>query len=403
LARREVPYYRRADRRCIEDYPVLDKRTIWDNLAALQAEGAAPIGSGHPDAAMATTSGSSGRRLKVYVDRGAQAWGLAATWFGELWPGSPGNSSLGLTDGTAFLWGASDYNSGAAVAKRKRIRNLLRNERSYPCFTLNASQVRSYHAELHRHKPARIIGYVSNLVRFAQLANEQGLSPLSCAKVVPTAEQLDGFSRGVIDSQFQAPLRERFGGREIGAVAQQCEHGQWHLFSLLAYPEVLRDDGSIAAHGSGQLLLTRLTNRRMPLIRYNIEDRVVIPPPGGPPCPCGRPFPLMTALQGRELDLLRFADGTTLHGLAIAECFRGSDVLQFIFVQDSAVSGSLLIVPGPGFDTVTREQIEGKLTKRLAGRLEAATKIVDQIPAELSDPNHSGKARQVVCLASADG
>jgi len=66
------------------------------------------------------------------------------------------------------------------------------------------------------------------------------------------------------------------------------------------------------------LLVTNLVNRTQPLIRYQLTDRVTMLKEA---CPCGRPFPLLAAVDGRSDDLLKLRgrDGgvVTVHPLAI--------------------------------------------------------------------------------------
>ena len=60
-----------------------------------------------------------------------------------------------------------------------------------------------------------------------------------------------------------------------------------------------------------RLLVTNLLNRTQPLIRYELDDLVTASPE---PCPCGRPFPLLAAIEGRSDDILELparGGGTT--------------------------------------------------------------------------------------------
>ncbi len=392
-ARRQVPYYRTLDRKSLDDYPILDKRLITENFAALQAAGAERRGAG-----VISTSGSSGRSLVVLHDRHEQAWRLAIGWYGEALPGRPGEPEIGMFDGTGYLWGASDLRSGGIHELRKRMRYALRREAVYGCYLLTREKTAAYHADLLARRPARIMGYVNNLRSFAQFAAELGLPPVPARKVIPTAEQLDPLSEQIIAPAFDAPLRQRYGGRECGGIAVQCEHGSWHLFSCSLYPEVLLDDGTIAPHGSGQLVLTSLSKKLMPLVRYNIEDRVVLPPLDGPGCACGRPFPLLSALEGRQVDYIRFADGSTLHGLCVAEALRAMPVREFVFVQDEVDRARLLVVPYPEFDEAMLKRALDKLQTWIAGRIRVEGELLPELPLALTDPAGNGKRQQCVNL-----
>ena len=85
-------------------------------------------------------------------------------------------------------------------------------------------------------------------------------------------------------------MLQRYGCREAGDIAHQCEHGTWHINTDHLHCEVLRNDGSIGTTGKGRLLLTKLYNDLMPLVRYDVEDLVELTNDG---CPCGRCLPVM--------------------------------------------------------------------------------------------------------------
>ncbi|MCC7477484.1 hypothetical protein IT575_03405 [bacterium] len=393
-AARTVPFFSQQGRRTLEDYPVLSKQQIHLNFHQMQSSAADRRGSG-----VVSTSGSSGQALRVLHDREEQAWRLATGWYGECMPGRPGEAPIGLFDGTGYLWGASDLRSGGIHEIRKKLRYWLRREAVYPCYMLSSEKSAAYHADILLRQPARVMGYVNNLRSFAQFCRALDLPPLPARKVIPTAEQLDPFSAEQIQQAFDAPLRQRYGGRECGGIAAQCEQGNWHLFTCNLYPEVLLDDGSIAPHGSGQLLLTSLNKRLMPLIRYNIEDRVVLPPLDGPPCACGRPFPRLESLDGRVVDYIRFADGSTLHGLCVAEALRAMPKREFIFVQDEVDRARLLVVPFEEFEESHLQLALERLQNNwIGGRIQIEGHIVPELPLQLVDPFGNGKRLQCLNL-----
>jgi phenylacetate-coenzyme A ligase PaaK-like adenylate-forming protein len=67
---------------------------------------------------------------------------------------------------------------------------------------------------------------------------------------------------------------------------------------------------------SKTVLLTNLSNRVQPVLRYNLGDRITVRPD---PCPCGSPFPAIQ-VEGRTDEILRFraADGSLVPILPLA-------------------------------------------------------------------------------------
>jgi aspartate 1-decarboxylase len=105
--------------------------------------------------------------------------------------------------------------------------------------------------------------------------------------------------REAIEEGFGVPLFDRYQMREFSAIAMECpEHRGLHIFADLVHVEVLREDGSPAAPGeAGEVVVTGLTGRYMPLIRYRTGDLAVR---AGAPCPCGRGLPLLERIEGRR-------------------------------------------------------------------------------------------------------
>lgn len=70
--------------------------------------------------------------------------------------------------------------------------------------------------------------------------------------------------------------------------------------------EVVDDDNRPVPPGTpgAKVLLTNLENYTLPLIRYELADRVTVSPE---PNPAGRPYRHLAAIEGRTADTLTFA------------------------------------------------------------------------------------------------
>jgi phenylacetate-coenzyme A ligase PaaK-like adenylate-forming protein len=112
--------------------------------------------------------------------------------------------------------------------------------------------------------------------------------------------------RRVDEAWGKGKLFDIYGATESGTLAAECvHHTGYHLFEDLVIPEVVDQDNRPVPPGvyGDKLLITVLFGRTQPLIRYELSDSVRL---SGKQCPCGRPFALIDAIQGRMEDILRF-------------------------------------------------------------------------------------------------
>jgi len=175
-------------------------------------------------------------------------------------------------------------------------------------------------AALNAFRPEVLIAYASVA---ALLAEEQldGRLAIAPEMVATTSEVCTAEMSGRIRAAWGHALFDCYASTETGILAGECErHTGLHVFSDQTLLEVMDESGRPVPAGveGHYLLVTNLVNRTQPLIRYQLTDRVTMLKE---PCPCGRPFPLLAAVDGRSDDLLKLRgrDGgvVTVHPLAI--------------------------------------------------------------------------------------
>jgi phenylacetate-CoA ligase len=388
-----VPYYRDRGYEILSDFPVLTKQIILDNFTSLIADTFKEA-----DGREIYTSGSTGRRLKVLYDRLEHGWRTATVWYGLSLPSQIGGDATPVFSGVVYLGGEPDTSGGLLLNARRKLRDRFLTQKIFGCYNLTKEKALNIYTEIAKGRPAIVLGYAGNLERFAGYVTELGLPKLKVKKVISTAEQLTPSVLDLIRMCFEAPVRERYGCGEAGGIATQCEHGTWHIFSPHIYPEVLLDDGTISSSGTGRLLISKLNNRIMPLVRYDVEDRIEIAGKDEPQCPCGRSLPVIKQLIGREIDLINFDNGETMHGLCVAETLQGIPVKEYVFVQTDHDSATFYIVPRPGFSDDWLRKIESNVQERFDCKLNVLIKIIEEIPTEIAYPFGNSKRLQVYNL-----
>lgn len=93
------------------------------------------------------------------------------------------------------------------------------------------------------------------------------------------------------------PILQDYGSTETGSLAGECCQGRLHLWADRFVPQVLDPvTGHSALSGTGELVITTLYREAMPLVRYNLHDRVRI---AEDDCSCGMSLPTIEVL-GRD-------------------------------------------------------------------------------------------------------
>lgn len=246
-------------------------------------------------------------------------------------------------------------------------------------------------------QPAMFAGYASALGLLAQEQLEGRLN-IHPAVVISSAEPLSSDDRARITRAFGVPPRNNYGCSEGGVMGYECNQGKMHLNAdwIIFEPVDINHNPVPAGELSDRLLITNLANRVMPIIRYELGDRVTISPD---PCECGITLPV-TKVEGRTDEILRFksAAGQSIPVLPLAlwsVLKETPGVLKFQAIQTARDTLSIRLEPKHVEET---EQV----WKRVHANAEAYLKkqgldnvcIVRATEPPMRDPK-SGKFRNV--------
>jgi phenylacetate-CoA ligase len=238
------------------------------------------------------TSGSSGHPAVVLWSRGEWAATMAAAFARTPIPFSflHKRKLAQITSTTTFHMSAQGGTSA---------QNLL-----LPTLLLAATEpLDSIVRRLNDWQPDVLIVYASmgRILADEQLAGHLTISPQT---VMVGSEVLTAETRRRIEQAWGSPVFNNYATTEAGGIAVECEqHRGMHVMEDLVLVENVDQDNQPVPPGvfGDKLLVTPLYKRTQPLIRYVIEDRVRF---SSEPCPCGRPFKLIDAIEGRLQEVL---------------------------------------------------------------------------------------------------
>jgi len=226
-------------------------------------------------------------------------------------------------------------------------------------------------AELNRFQPDVLLAYpsVAALLALEQFDGHLRIRP---SRVSTHSEMLTEEMSRKIERAWGIKPFNHYGLTELSTVGAECGHHRgMHMLDDLFIAEIVDDEFRPVQPGQlgRRLLLTNLYNFTQPLIRYEVSDMLALSPD---PCPCGRPFPLISAIGGRSEEIIELAapDGrkVAVPPLVLAEVIEGLDEIAEFRVRHEEGGVRIRVVPrfsGRGAD------IECKLRDRLAARLAA--------------------------------
>jgi phenylacetate-CoA ligase len=235
----------------------------------------------------------------------------------------------------------------------------------------------AFHRAMQANPPDILVSYASTVTWLAHHLERQGIRPsYPRLAVIPSGELLEPDMRATLERVFPAPVFNRYGSREVGLIAYECEqHQGLHLNQANLIVECSGPGGYDEA---GDVLATLLYNRAMPLIRYEMDDLAVW---ARGSCPCGRTAPMLSRLAGRRVATFVTADGRRVEPYYLAAPIRAVPGLrEFQLVQEAIGRLRLQVVPGPGCALEHFVLVRADIAALLGTDCELEIEFVDHIP-----------------------
>jgi phenylacetate-CoA ligase len=205
--------------------------------------------------------------------------------------------------------------------------------------------------QIERFGPSIVRGDASLLLRLAEHISD----PFGVREVVLGGEDVTEAARAAIAEAIGAPAVNAYGLREVGPVARQCGRGEGlHIFEDMVYVEACDPDGrQVAAGQPGELVVTSLWNRSMPILRYRTGDTGAVV---STPCRCGMATSRIVGLAGRAAAVLVAENGRSVNVGPLRAAIEAQDVLQYAIVQ-VAPSALRIEVGRPDCETAAVQKV----------------------------------------------
>ena len=327
---------------------------------------------------MKTTGGSTGVPVSVYHDRRVPI--MAVEWW------------------LLNKWGLNPGSSAGCFLRYKPKRRLLNSLMWFPtrrvfgdATLISEESCRSFYEECRRAKVRYLCGYVGALMDFSEFMRKHKLSIPTLRTVWTTSAPLTEFSRRQMTEIFGCPTFSQYGCCEMFWLGAECpELSGLHQFDTLRYLEVVDSQFKpLPTEQYGEVLLTDMTNRVFPLIRYRNGDCAAW---SSKSCPCGSNFPLLLPVKGRTTDMIRLPSGRVLSGDYLTTLFDAYPfaLSAFQVVQHRDLSLTIRCVPLSAEADAVVKKVAGDLSDKIQNEVPINTVMEEHID------HDRGKFRYVV-------
>lgn len=338
-----------------------------------------------------SSGGSTGKPVKFIQDKQYGDWRDAIKMLYDIWTGY----SLGETK--FLLWGSERDLFAGGDSINTQIHRWLENKIFFNAFRMTPEQLKSCVDKINISKPNQILAYAESISEVSNFIKREGHFVHPPHSIMTSGGTLFSSMQKNIEKIFQAPVFNRYGSREVGDMACECNsHEGLHVSPLTHYLEILTPDGRQASPGSlGEIVVTSLTNYAMPLIRYRIEDMGVW---ADSLCTCGRRWPLLKEVAGRVSDTFKKSDGTLITlGPFCLLLYHYDWIEKFQIIQEDYDFIRILIATvKAGAHIRTDHRVElTKITKKIQSIMGSKCEITYEFVDDIL-PSASGKHRYII-------
>ncbi len=382
-----VPFYRQfsslkadLDHRNIfevlKEFPITNKEIINDEPGAFLADNQKP-------GVISKTSGTTGTPFSVHMDKRTFLLGDALWWRRTLWAGYEKG------DWVARLVGDPVIPLAVQDPAEPWLVSWFDRRIYFSTFHLTEKTAVRIGNFLNNRKPAYIMGYPSSLEILCNYLKQSGFRlDWKPKNVLFSSEPMHAHQEMVIREVLGAEIRGLYGSGEKVVSAAQCRLGNYHLSLVDGYLEGqfgLMENVRPAA-------ITTLTNKIMPLIRYQVGDEIETQP--ALKCDCGLTLPVISPVITKHEDYIVTPSGRKIAPSAVVWAFihlEIKDINKGQVVQEDERTVKVYLNTDQDTFLKYRDVLKESMVEVFFGEMN-----VEVVKAERIDVQKSGKSRFIV-------
>ncbi|MGA2092319.1 MAG: hypothetical protein ABSH16_02780 [Sedimentisphaerales bacterium] len=375
-----VPYYKEmmtglgftpADIRSLEDinrFPILRKSNV-------KAAGEKLFSREFSKMFLRTahTGGTTGERLTLKRDLNSIANEHAFVRRQFDWAG------IGLRDRSAYLM-ARVILSPSQKSEEPYVYDAAMKELTLSVFHLSADKIPIYVNAIIDYKIKVLVSHPSAAYILAKGCLDRGIQiPLKA--VLTTAETIDPVQKETISKVFDCKVYDFYGSSERVCYIHTCEHDSYHIIPEYGLTELIPAEPP--NEDCYRIVATGFWNMAMPLIRYDTADLVQF---ADAFCKCGRAFPVVKRIIGRQSNILVTPSGRMLGASAVEAIMENvlfamqkMPVLEGQVIQESRDVMTLEYVPLSGFGQKDADTLKSLIADNFPADFKINVRPVEKI------------------------
>ncbi|WP_379953138.1 phenylacetate--CoA ligase family protein [Dokdonia sp. R78006] len=185
------------------------------------------------------------------------------------------------------------------------VNNYIQNQLFMSTYHLTDKNALAYITKINKYKPVFMDGYPSAFYILAKFVEENNWKINFTPKgITTTAETLHDYQRVLIEKVFNCKVFNQYASSEGSPFITECVNGNLHVNEDSGVFEFLdKNDQPAGPNEIGRMVVTSFRNYKTPLVRYDIQDTVLMPSTDIT-CDCGCAMQIIDKIIGREDDLL---------------------------------------------------------------------------------------------------
>lgn len=273
------------------------------------------------------------------------------------WAGVNRNNTRGMIGGRRIL-------PGAQPSPPFYRYNYIEKQVYFSAYHLSPSTVNNYVEGLKKYSVEYMVGYAFTNYFLAKLIVDHNIQVPELKAVLTSSEKLTQEMRDSFKKAFNCNTFDAWSGVEACGLISETSEGELLCSPDSGVLEFLDADFKPVELGSpGEVVCTGFLNYDQPLIRYRINDSVILDP--NQRTLCGRNMPKVKEIVGRNEDIITGPDGRQMvrfHGIFIGL----PNVSRGQLVQQDLYNYHLRIESSPSQLTKEEKEI---MTKRMKSQL----------------------------------